>query len=73
MEAAGRTLVEATSIYADLGPAMPSRLAVYVAAAEVHALARLALELSCQGPNTDVPRAARLLDKIRAVLGEGHG
>lgn len=59
--------------WVDLNPVTPSRTAIYAMAAEIHALARIALDLSCMGPGADLPRAARLLDKMRAVLGEGHG
>lgn len=57
----------------EIGPSAPSRLAVYAQAAEVHALARLAVELVTPGPSVDVGRALRLLDKIRVELGEGLG
>lgn len=58
-------------VYQEIGPQRPSRLQVRVMAAEVHALARIALELTMAGPQCDVERALRQMDKIRAVLGEG--
>lgn len=53
----------------DLGPDLPSRLVVYQQARELQQLGQLAAELSQAGPRADLPRAVRLLDKARAVLG----
>lgn len=57
------------SAYDDIGPSAPPRMLVYLQAAELEKLARLARELATTGPQTDVPRAVKTLDKARALLG----
>jgi hypothetical protein len=56
---------------AELGPALPPRMAVYAMAAEVSALSRIAMELSLAGPGCDLPRAVKLLARIRTALEAG--
>ena len=56
----------------ETGPALPPRGVVYAKAAEIHALARLAMDNALQGPNADLPRALRQLEHIRLVLGESE-
>lgn len=78
MESGGQPAAEAPGgehgAYTELGPALPSRLAVYAMAAEVHALARIALELVTPGREIDVARAVRQIERIRAVVGApGNG
>ena len=55
----------------ELGPALPSRFAVYAQAAELSALARLAVEFSTIGPGIDLPRAVRQFARMREILGAG--
>ena len=57
----------------ELGPVLPSRLAVYGAAVELLALARLAVEFTAPGPHVDLPRAVRQLTRARVLLGEIGG
>lgn len=61
------------SVQDDIGPVTPARAAVYAQAAEIHALARLAVEFTLPGPNADVLRAQRQLARIREVLGVQAG
>lgn len=61
----------ATGARDELGPVLPPRSAVYAQAAEIMALARLAVEFTAPGAHVDIPRALRQLDRIRAVVGEG--
>lgn len=74
-DAIGRALAQAgvagSGAQAELGPLLPSRIAVYHTAIEVAALARIAMDLTCssRGHHVDVRRAAAQLDKMRAVLG----
>lgn len=56
----------------ETGPNLPPRGAVYAQAAEVYALARLAMENTLSGGHTDIPRALRQLEQIRIVLGKGE-
>ena len=60
------------SAQADLGPVLPPRSAVYAQAAEIMALARLAVEFTAPGPHVDLPRALRQIERIRDVLGVGQ-
>jgi hypothetical protein len=57
----------------EIGPALPSRTEVYARAAELQALARIALDCACPGHRIDLPRALAQFDRMRAVLGEGCG
>lgn len=57
------------SVAEDLGPTLPSRGSVRFVALEVQRLAAVIVEITVEGPNCDVLRAAMLLDKIRAVVG----
>lgn len=61
------------TVHADLGPVTPARAAVYAQAAEIHALARLAVEFTLPGGQVDVPRALRQFERIREVLGVQAG
>ncbi len=56
-------------VHSDIGPTTPGRGEIYRIAHEVEALARLARELTIAGPGCDPARAARQLDKARALLG----
>lgn len=53
----------------DLGPALPSRGALRLAAQEAARLAGVILEITVEGPRCDVPRANMLMDRLRAVVG----
>lgn len=53
----------------DLGPHLPPRMVVYQQAREVQRIAQQAAELATAGPRADLPRAVRLLEQARAVLG----
>jgi len=52
-----------------LGPQLPPRMVVYQQACELQRIAQQVAELATAGPRADLPRAVRLLDKARAVLG----
>lgn len=54
----------------DLGPVLPSRVAVHQQAREIVELGRLAMEFTALGPMCDLRRALVQLDRIRALLGE---
>lgn len=53
----------------DIGPSVPSRGAIRFAAQEAARLSAVILEITVEGPRCDVPRAAELLEKLRAVVG----
>ncbi len=53
----------------DLGPVLPSRLAVLAQARELKALADRAVEFSGSGPTADLTLALAQLERMRAVLG----
>lgn len=53
----------------DLGPTVPSRGAIRFVAQEAARLSAVILEITIEGPRCDVPRAAQLLEKLRAVVG----
>jgi hypothetical protein len=57
------------SVQTDIGPNAPPRWRVHLAAREVLVQAQIALELSADGPRTDLPRALAALDRARAILG----
>ena len=57
----------------ELGPVLPSRAQVYAQAAEIMALARIAVDCACLGHRVDLPRALAQFDKMRAVLGDASG
>lgn len=57
------------SALSDLGPTLPSRGDLRVKAMEAQKIAQIISEITVAGPRCDVPRAARLMDKLRAVVG----
>lgn len=57
------------SALSDLGPVLPSAGDLRFAAIEARQLANLIVELTADGPHRDVPRAARAMEKLRAVVG----
>jgi hypothetical protein len=57
------------SVLADLGPVLPSRVAVHATAREMQALAQRAVEFSGTGTTADLVLALRQLDRMRAILG----
>lgn len=57
----------------ELGPVLPPRGEIYAIAAELLALARLAVEFSCAGAHSDLPRAVKKLNEARALLGGTDG
>lgn len=59
------------SALTETGPVLPPRGAVHRQAKELVALARLAEELSCDGPRADLHRAVRQLERMRAILSAG--
>ena len=59
------------SVMDEIGPSAMPRCRVYRDARELQALAAMAVELSTQGPRADVPRAMKMLDRMRAILGPG--
>lgn len=56
----------------ELGPVLPSRVAVHQQAREIVELGRLAMECSMLGPTCDLRRALVQMDRIRALVGEGR-
>lgn len=56
-------------IQADLGPVLPTRGELRFAALEAGKLAALIVELTTDGPGYDLPRAARKMEQLRAVVG----
>lgn len=59
------------TVWTDIGPIVPPRMEVYRQASELELLARLARELATAGPGADVPRAVRMLNRARVLLGPG--
>lgn len=53
----------------DIGPSVPSRGSLRFAAQEAARLSAVILEITVEGSRCDVPRAAQLMDKLRAVVG----
>ena len=56
-------------IQAELGPSLPSRGDLRFAALEAGKLAALIVELTTDGRGYDLQRAARTMEKLRAVVG----
>lgn len=54
---------------AELGPVLPSRLAVYERARELQALADRAVEFSGTGRTADLALALKQFERMKAVLG----
>lgn len=57
----------------DLGPTLPSRGSLRFAALEAQRLAGVIVEITVEGRRCDVPRAAKLMEKLRAVVGPPGG
>lgn len=57
------------SVAEETGPSLPSRGALRFAAQEAARIAAVILEITVEGPRCDVPRAAALMGKLRAVVG----
>lgn len=57
------------SVAEDIGPTLPSRGSLRFAAQKAAQLSAIILEITVDGPRCDVPRAARLMEKLRAVVG----
>lgn len=57
------------SVQDDIGASVPPRWRVYRDARELAKLAQMAAELATEGPRCDVARAALVLDRMRAILG----
>lgn len=53
----------------DLGPVLPSPDVLRRQAAEAQRLSLMVIELTAAGPRRDLPRASRLMEKLRAVVG----
>lgn len=53
----------------DLGPTLPSRGSLRMAAQEAARIAGVIIEITVEGPRCDVPRASMLMNKLRAVVG----
>lgn len=58
-------------VLSDIGPVLPSRVAVHARALDLLDLARRAVEFSGTGRGADLALALRQLEHMRAVLGEG--
>lgn len=56
-------------VMSDLGPVLPTRGDLRFAALEAGRLAALIVELTTDGPGYDLPRAARKMEQLRAVVG----
>lgn len=60
------------SARSDLGPTLPSRVAVHAQALELKQLAQRAIEFSGRSGQTgDLQLALRQFERMRAILGEG--
>lgn len=59
--------------HGELGPRLPSRVDVYMQAAALLRLAELARECAAPGRASDLPRALRQFERMRAILGSGLG
>lgn len=55
--------------FADLGGRMPPRGSVYRSALRARDEAQMALELAIDGPDCDVPRAIKCLDRCAEIAG----
>lgn len=56
---------------ANLGPVLPSRVAVATQARELEVLAKRAAEFAGTGPTADLGLALRQFESMRAILGDG--
>lgn len=54
---------------AEIGPAMPSRFALRQQAMEAARIAAVITDITVEGPGCDLARAARLMARLRAVVG----
>jgi hypothetical protein len=57
------------SVAEELGPTVPSRGSIRFAAQKAARISAVILEITVEGPRCDVPRAARLMDELRAIVG----
>lgn len=58
-----------SSAMAEIGPAMPSRFALRQQAMEAARIAAVITDITVDGPGCDLARAARLMARLRAVVG----